>query len=73
MKTPIYPHFLCIMCGKVYRVSCRKEFLPYIKTVSFFPQWEKGGNVNNRLAQIIDFMLDLAGFSAIIENDVFLT
>ena len=50
-----------------------KSFFLIYKTVSFFPQWEKGGNVNNRLAQIIDFMLDLAGFSAIIENDVFLT
>ena len=51
-----------------YRLN---EFLPYIYSGYFFPQMNESGNVDKLNGGMYDFLLDLAPFSAIIENDVF--
>lgn len=47
------------------------EFLPYIYSGKHFPHRDQMDNVNERKRWKNDFMLDLKGFSDIIENDVF--
>lgn len=51
--------------------SCRNEFLPYICGGYFFPHPIKSGKVNKWKGASPYFLLDLAAFSDIIENDVF--